>query len=50
MAREAVKALAGQALHAYVIGFDHPATGERLKFEVGVPKHFKSLMEKLERL
>jgi 23S rRNA pseudouridine1911/1915/1917 synthase len=49
-AREALKALGGQALHAYVIGFDHPATGDRLRYESQVPKHFKSLMEKLERL
>ena len=23
----------GQALHAYILGFNHPVTGERLQFE-----------------
>jgi 23S rRNA pseudouridine1911/1915/1917 synthase len=50
VAREAVKGLGGQALHAYVIGFDHPATGEKLSVEVELPKHFKKLMETLEGL
>jgi 23S rRNA pseudouridine1911/1915/1917 synthase len=49
-ARAAVQGLAGQALHAHVIGFDHPASGERLRFEVELPKHFKSLIENLEGL
>jgi 23S rRNA pseudouridine1911/1915/1917 synthase len=49
-AREAVEGLEGQALHAYVIGFDHPATGEKLRVEVELPKHFKKLMETLEGL
>ena len=49
-ARDAVKALGGQALHAYVIGFDHPATGERIRIDSELPKHFKKLMETLEGL
>ena len=31
--RAAVKALPGQALHARVLGFIHPITGEKLHFE-----------------
>ena len=49
-ARDAVKSLGGQALHAYVIGFDHPATAERIRIEIELPKHFKKLMETLEGL
>jgi 23S rRNA pseudouridine1911/1915/1917 synthase len=49
-AREAVRGLGGQALHAYVIGFDHPATAERIRIEIELPKHFKKLMETLEGL
>ena len=48
--RAAVRGLAGQALHAYVIGFDHPATGERVRIEVELPKHFKKLIRSLEGL
>jgi 23S rRNA pseudouridine1911/1915/1917 synthase len=49
-ARAAVKSLEGQALHAYVIAFDHPVTGRRLRIEVEQPKHFKKLIEILEGL
>nr|WP_271749910.1 RluA family pseudouridine synthase [Cohnella sp. JJ-181] len=30
--------MAGQALHAGVLGFDHPRTGERLSFEAPLPE------------
>ena len=41
--REAVKALGGQALHAYVIGFDHPATGERIRIDNASTQTFQKV-------
>lgn len=40
--------LAGQALHARVIGFDHPITGQRMEFEQSPPESFVNLWEKLK--
>ena len=39
-----------QALHAGFLGFTHPRTGERLKFEVPLPEDMQSLLEELESL
>jgi 23S rRNA pseudouridine1911/1915/1917 synthase len=47
--REAVRALPGQALHARVLGFEHPITGEKLRFEAEVPPSLKALMEELAK-
>jgi 23S rRNA pseudouridine1911/1915/1917 synthase len=33
-----------QALHAAVLGFKHPATGEMLRFETSLPPDFKALL------
>ena len=41
--------LEGQALHARVLGFIHPSTGEYMEFEAPIPKYFTELVEKLER-
>jgi 23S rRNA pseudouridine1911/1915/1917 synthase len=35
-------------LHAQSLAFDHPITGERLKFETPIPKNFQELVEKWE--
>ena len=32
-------------LHAYVLAFEHPVTGQRLRFETPVPAVFMKLME-----
>ncbi len=40
----------GQCLHARVLGFDHPITGEHLIFESPLPDYFKKLLTKLERM
>ena len=37
----------GQALHAEVIGFDHPRTGEYLEFSAEAPAEFAELLESL---
>ena len=41
--------LQGQCLHARVIGFIHPATGEYLEFDSGLPPYFERFLEKLRR-
>jgi 23S rRNA pseudouridine1911/1915/1917 synthase len=45
----AVEAMPGQALHAAVLGFDHPITGERLRFEAAPPPAFAELLDVLRR-
>lgn len=47
--RAAVEALPGQALHARVLGFEHPITGEKLHFEAEVPEAFRALMLEMEK-
>ncbi len=41
--------LAGQALHAEKISFDHPVTGERMEFSAPPPAYFTQLLEKLRK-
>lgn len=42
-------ALQGQALHARVLGFLHPTTGEYLEFEAPLPPHFTALLARLRK-
>lgn len=42
-----VPSLGGQCLHAAVIGFVHPVTGEYLEFEAPLPEYFKEFLSKL---
>ncbi|MEM9331788.1 MAG: RluA family pseudouridine synthase [Pseudomonadota bacterium] len=37
-----------QALHAYILGFDHPVTAEKLKFEAPLPEDFDHLLAAFE--
>ncbi|MBO7148798.1 MAG: RluA family pseudouridine synthase [Clostridia bacterium] len=39
--------LCGQCLHARVIGFTHPVTGENLYFDSGLPDYFEAVLTKL---
>ncbi len=41
--------LRGQALHAAVLGFDHPVTGKHLRFESRLPEAMAKLMAALHR-
>lgn len=41
--------LKGQVLHAKVLGFIHPTTGEYIEFDSEVPTYFKELLEKLRK-
>ena len=45
---EFVRDFGRQALHARVIGFDHPVTGKRLKFESALPHDMATLIRRLE--
>jgi len=48
--RAAVAAFPRQALHANVIGFNHPATGEPIRFESPLPRDMQELISTLESL
>ena len=39
----------GQMLHAKVLGFVHPTTGEYMEFESELPEEFRQTLEKLRR-
>ncbi len=39
--------LQGQALHAQVLGFVHPTTGNYMEFEAPLPEEFQQVLEKL---
>ncbi|PTJ83446.1 RluA family pseudouridine synthase [Mammaliicoccus sciuri] len=39
--------IGGQALHAGLLGFEHPVTGEYIEKEAPLPEYFKTLLEKL---
>ena len=40
--------LQGQTLHAEVLGFVHPGTGEYMEFHAPLPEYFENLLTKLE--
>ena len=37
----------GQCLHARILGFIHPRTGEYMEFEAPLPDYFQELLKKL---
>ena len=39
----------GQLLHAGVLGFRHPSTGEYMEFFRPVPEEFSQVLEKLRK-
>lgn len=41
--------LNGQCLHAKVLGFTHPKTGERMVFDSDLPEYFKNILTKLRK-
>jgi 23S rRNA pseudouridine1911/1915/1917 synthase len=45
--RGALEKLGRQALHAAVLGFEHPRTGEHLRFEREMPREMADLLEAL---
>ena len=40
--------LTGQLLHARMLGFEHPRTGEYMEFSSEIPKHFQEVLDKLD--
>ena len=42
--------LEGQTLHAGVLGFIHPRTGEYMEFQAPLPDYFVNLLEKLRKM
>ncbi len=44
---EAARAFARQALHAAVLGFSHPVSGEDMRFEADIPADMQALMAAL---
>lgn len=46
-ARQSVKGLKGQCLHAYLLGFIHPKSGEYIEFTAPMPEYFTELLRKL---
>ncbi len=45
--RDAARALGRQALHARLLGFEHPASGERMRFEAKLPDDLERLLRAL---
>ena len=45
---EAVRNFPRQALHAAVLGFDHPVTGEKMRFEAPLPPDMAGLLDLLD--
>ncbi len=45
IAAQAVKAFPRQALHAAVLGFEHPVTGENVRFEAPLPQDMNDLLD-----
>ena len=42
----AFKLIPGHALHAKILGFTHPTTGKRMRFEAPLPDYFVELVDK----
>lgn len=47
--QEALRSLGRQALHAAILGFEHPRTGQFLRFESPLPSDMAALLETLRR-
>ena len=43
-------ALTGQLLHAALLGFIHPETGEYVEFNAPLPEHFQRVLDALESM
>lgn len=48
-AKAALITLKRQALHAKMLGFDHPITGEHMKFENDLPADMQALIDAIEK-
>ncbi len=48
-AQQAISAFPRQALHAAVLGFEHPVSGQMLRFEAPIPPDMADLVQRLAR-
>jgi 23S rRNA pseudouridine1911/1915/1917 synthase len=46
-ARPLIERLGRQALHAAILGFDHPVTGRKMRFESDLPRELKEVFDAL---
>ncbi len=46
-ARKALASLGRQALHAAILGFEHPVSGEKLRFQSPLPQDMRALLDVL---
>ncbi len=46
--KNGVTSLGGQCLHAAVLGFTHPVTGERIRTQAPLPDYFTDFLEKIK--
>ena len=47
--KNGVTMLNGQCLHAGIIGFDHPSTGEHIRLEAPLPDYFTDFIRRLKK-
>jgi 23S rRNA pseudouridine1911/1915/1917 synthase len=47
--QEKIGPLPGQALHARILGFKHPVTGQELHFEADPYPEFQALLDELKK-
>lgn len=47
--KKCITQLQGQCLHARILGFVHPVTGEYMEFDSGLPPYFEDFLAKLRR-
>ena len=47
--KSAVAGLQGQTLHAMVLGFIHPVSGEYMEFTAPLPEYFEKLLKKFRK-
>ena len=47
--KKVITQLHGQCLHAGLIGFIHPRTGEYMEFDSALPQYFTALLMKISK-
>ena len=47
--KNVITELGGQCLHARLLGFDHPVTGERIELSSELPEYFENFLRKIRK-
>ena len=47
--KNVITELGGQCLHARILGFDHPVTGERIELSSELPEYFEKFLRKIRK-